>query len=154
MNKRKKFILFFFASFYSYFFIIIHLSTGKSFPHSSVGKESACKAGDPGYIPGLGTSTGEGIGYPFQCPWGSVVVQLVKNLPAMQETWVQSLDWENPLEKGKATHSTILAWRIPWVYSPWGHKKSYNWATFTSLLHNWVKNVFINWKKLLSNNLY
>ena len=45
--------------------------------------------------------------------WASLVAQLVKNLPAMQETWVQSLDWEDPLEKGKATHSNILAWRIP-----------------------------------------
>ena len=47
------------------------------------------------------------------------VAQEVKNLPAMQETWVRSLGWEDPLEKGKATHSSILAWRIPWT---WGHK--------------------------------
>ena len=46
--------------------------------------------------------------------WASLVAQLVKNLPAMQETLVQSLSWEDPLEKGKATHSSILAWRIPW----------------------------------------
>ena len=45
----------------------------------------------------------------------SLVAQMVKNLPAMQETWVQSLAWEEPLEKGKATHSTILVWRIPWT---------------------------------------
>ena len=45
----------------------------------------------------------------------SVVAQLVKNLPAMWETWIRSLDWEDPLEKGKATHSSILAWRIPWT---------------------------------------
>ena len=96
----------------------------QGFSNRSVGKESACKAGDPSYIPGLGRSTGEGIGYPFQCPWASLVVQLVNNLPAMQETWVQSLDWENPLEKGKANHSSILAWRIPWLYRPWGHKES------------------------------
>ena len=56
----------------------------------------------------------------------SLVAQLVKNLPAMQETWVQSLDWEDPLEKGTATHSSILAWRIPWtIYSPWGHTESH-----------------------------
>ena len=79
------------------------------FPDSSVGKESACNAGDPGSIPGLGRSTGEGIGYPLQYSWASLVAQLVKNLPAMQETWVQSLGWEDPLEKGKATHSRILA---------------------------------------------
>ena len=47
--------------------------------------------------------------------WGSLVTQLVKNLPAMQENWVQSLGWEDPMEKGKATHSSILAWRIPWA---------------------------------------
>ena len=55
-------------------------------------------------IPGLGRSSGEGIGYPLQCSWASLVPQLVKNLPAMQETGVQSLDWEDPLEKGKATY--------------------------------------------------
>ena len=63
-------------------------------------------------IPESGRSTGEGIGCPFQYSWASLVAQLIKN-PAMQETWVQSLDWEDPLEKGKATHSSILAWRIP-----------------------------------------
>ena len=52
------------------------------------------------------------------------MAQLVKNLPAMWETWVQSLGWEDPLEKGKATHSSILAWRIPWTQSPWGLKES------------------------------
>ena len=79
------------------------------FPHSSVGKESACNAGDPGSIPGLGRSTGEGIGYPLQYSWASLVAQLVKNLPAMQEICVQSLGWEGPLEKGKATYFSILA---------------------------------------------
>ena len=66
-------------------------------------------------IPGLGRSSGEGIGYPLQYSWASLVAQLVKNLPAMWETWVQSLGWEDPLEQGKATHSNILAWRIPWT---------------------------------------
>ena len=60
-------------------------------------------------IPGLGKSAGEGIGYPLQCSWVSLVAQLVKNPPAMQETWVLSLGWEDPLEKGKVTHSSILA---------------------------------------------
>ena len=78
------------------------------FPDSSVGKESACNAGDPSLIPGLERSTGEGIGYPLQYSWASLVAQLVKNLPAMQETWVLSLGWEDPLEKGKAIHSSIL----------------------------------------------
>ena len=56
-------------------------------------------------ISGLGRLAGEGIGYPLQYSWASPVAQLVKNPPAMQETWVQSLGWEDPLEKGKATHS-------------------------------------------------
>jgi len=76
-------------------------------------KESTCNAGDCGLIPGSGRSTREGIGYPFQYSWTSLVAQLIKNLPAMRETWVRPLDWEDPLEKGKATHSSILAWRIP-----------------------------------------
>ena len=84
-------------------------------PDGSVGKESTCNAGDPGSIPESGRYTGEGIGYPLQCSWASLVAQLVKNPPAMQETWVRSLGWEDPLEKGKATHSSILAWRIPWT---------------------------------------
>ena len=81
----------------------------------SARKESACNAGDPSSIPGLGKSSGGGIVYPFQYSWASLVAQLVKNLSAMQETWVQSLGWEDPLEKGKATYSSILAWRIPWT---------------------------------------
>ena len=56
------------------------------FPHISVGKESVCNAGDPGLIPGLGRSAAEGMGYPLQYSWASLVAQLVKNLPAMQET--------------------------------------------------------------------
>ena len=81
------------------------------FPDSSVGKESASNAEDPGLIPGLGRSPGEGIGCPLQYSWASLVAQIVKNLPAMWETWVRSLGWEDPLEKGKATHSSILAWK-------------------------------------------
>ena len=84
------------------------------FPDSSVDKETACNAGDTSLIPGSGRSAGEGIGYPLQYFWASHVAQLVKNLPAMRETWILSLDWEDPLEKGKATLSSILAWRIPW----------------------------------------
>ena len=78
------------------------------FPDSSVGKEPACNARDPGSIPGWGGSAGEGLGYPLQYSWASLVAQLVKNLPAMQETWVQFLGWEDPLENRKATHSSIL----------------------------------------------
>ena len=83
--------------------------------NTSAGKESTCSAGDPGSIPGSGRSPGEGIDYPLQYSWASLVAQLVKNLPAMWKTWVLSLGWEDPLEKGKATHSSILAWRAPWT---------------------------------------
>ena len=71
------------------------------FPDSSVGKESACNAGDSSSIPGSGRSAGEGMCYPLQYSWASLGAQLVKNPPAMWETWVQSLGWEDPLEKGK-----------------------------------------------------
>ena len=66
-------------------------------------------------IPGSGESIEEGIDYPLQYSWVSLVAQLVRNLPAMQETWVRSLGWEDPLEKRKATHFSILAWGIPWT---------------------------------------
>ena len=76
---------------------------------SSAGKVSAYSVGDPSLIPGLGRSSREGIGYTLQYSWASLVAQLVKNLPAMWETWVPSLGWEDLLEKGTATHSSILA---------------------------------------------
>ena len=84
---------------------------------------------DPSSIPGSGRSSGEGIGYSLQYSWASLVAQLVKNLPAMWEIWIRSLSWEDPLEEGMATHSGILAWRIPIDrgalagYSPWDHKE-------------------------------
>ena len=81
----------------------------EGFPDSSVGKESICNAGHAGSVPGLGRSTGEAIGYPLQYSWASLVAQLVKNPPAVWESWVRSLGWEDPLEKGKVTHSKILA---------------------------------------------
>ena len=101
------------------------------FPDSSVGKESACNAGNPGSIIGSGRPAGEGIGYPLQYSWASLVAQLVKNLPAMWETWVQSLGWEEPLEMGKATYSSILAWRILWIQSMGSKRVRHDWATFT-----------------------
>ena len=83
----------------------------KCFCGPSAGKESTCIAGDPGLIPRLGRSAGEGIGYPLQYSWASLVAQLVKNQPAVWETWVWSLGWEDSPEKATATHSSILAWR-------------------------------------------
>ena len=88
----------------------VHKLCSAGFPGSSTGKESACSAGDPGSIPGSGRSPGEGIGYPLQYSWALLVAQMVKNLPAMRETWVQFLGQEVPLEKAMATHSSILAW--------------------------------------------
>ena len=74
----------------------------EGFPGGSASKESACNAGDPGLIPGSGRSAGEWVGYPLQYSRASIMAQLVKNLPAVQEIWVPSLGWEDPLEKGKA----------------------------------------------------
>ena len=77
----------------------------------------------------------------FWYQWASLVTQMVKNLPAVEETWVQSLSWQDPLQKGMATHSSILAWRIPWTEEPGGlqlmgsQRVGHNWVTntFTSL---------------------
>ena len=70
-------------------------------------------------IPDSGRSPGEEIGYPLQYSWASLVAQTVKNCPAMQETWVQLLGWEDPLEEGMAIHSSILSWRIPVDRGAW-----------------------------------
>ena len=91
----------------------------QGFLGSSAGKESTCNAGDPSLIPGSRGSPGEGIVYPLQYYCASLVAQTVKNLPAVRETWVQSLGWEDPLEEGLATHSSILAWRIPMDRAAW-----------------------------------
>ena len=87
----------------------------QGFPHSSVGKESACNEEYPSSIPWSGTSVGEEIGYPPQYSWASLVAKLIKNPTAMQETWVWSLGWDDTMEKGKAIHSSVLTWRISGV---------------------------------------
>ena len=74
----------------------------------------------PALLPGSGRSPGEGIGYPLQYSWASLVAELGMNLPAMWETWVRFLGWEDPLEKEMATHSSILAWRILRTEEPGG----------------------------------
>ena len=89
------------------------------FPGSSAGKESTCNAGDPSSIPGLRRTPGKGIGYTLQYSWASLLAQMVKNPPEMQKTWVQSLGSEDSLEEGMATHSSILAWRIPIDRGAW-----------------------------------
>ena len=84
------------------------------FSGSSVGKEFACNEGERSSISGSGRSPGEGIGYPLQYPWASLVAQTVKNPLTNWETWVRSLGWE-----GNSYPSSILAWRIPWRENSW-----------------------------------
>ena len=88
------------------------------FPGSSAGKESACNAGNTGSISGLGSSPGEGISYPLQYSWVSLVAQMVKKPHAMQATWVQSLGQEDPLEEGIVTHSRFLPRESFWTGEP------------------------------------
>ena len=127
-----------------YLFLIeqssISINLCQIFPDSSVGKESACSEGDPGLIPGLGRSAGEGISYLLQYSWVSLMAQLVNNPSAMWETWAQSLGWEDPLKKGKGIHPSIQAWRIPWtVYSMGLHRVRHDWATFTFTYYDTMK---------------
>ena len=90
------------------------------FPAGSAGKESACNGEDTGSIPESGRSPGEGNGNPLQYAWASLLARLVKTPPAMQEAWAQALGQQDPLEEEMATHSSILAWRIPWTEEPGG----------------------------------
>ena len=102
----------------------------EGFPDSSVGKESTCNTGDPGSIPESERSPGEGLGYPFPYSWALLVAQMVKNLPAMWETWVRSLDWEDPLEEDMQPTVVFLPGESPWTEEPgglhslWGHQES------------------------------
>ena len=95
-------------------------SYSKGFPYGSVCKESACNAGDPGLIPDWGRFPGEGIGYPFQYSWAFLVAQLVKNLPAMQETWVGKIPWR------RERLPTPVSWpeEFHGLYSPWSCRES------------------------------
>ena len=79
------------------------------FPGSSAGKESTCNAGDPGLIPGLGRSAGEGTGYPLQYSWAFLVAQIVKNLPAMRDTCIRLLGWKEAWRRARLPHSSVLA---------------------------------------------
>ena len=119
---------------YSLTRIIISLG----FHRSSAGKESSRNAGDPSLISGSGWCPGERIGYPLQHSWASLVAQLVKNLPARRETWVWSLDWQDPLKNGMVTHSSVLAWRIPWTEEP-SRLQSMGSQT---VRHDWVINTY------------
>ena len=98
-------------------------------------KKSTYNAGDPGSIPGLGRSPGEGIGYPLQYSWASLVAQLVKNPPAVWETWVWSLGWVGKIPWRRERLPTPVFWpgEFQGLYSPWSHRIRHDWATLTSL---------------------
>ena len=107
-------------------------------------------ARDEGSIPGWGRSPGEGSGNPLQYSWDFSCAHSIKNLPAMQETWVQSLGQEDLLEKEVVTHSSILAWRIPWTEQPGGlqstglQRVGHDWATsLTSHTIKGLSNILI-----------
>ena len=114
----------------------------------SAGKESACNTGDPFSIPSLGRYPGEGINHPLHYSCDSLVDQIVKNLPEMQDTWFWSLGWEDPLEEGMITLSSIFAWRIPMDKGSWqatvhGVTKSWIW------LSDWTElNEHFQWQTL------
>ena len=128
-----------FISFIPFYLPILSFWTRHILCNSAV-KESTCSAGDPGLIPLWGRYPGEVIDHPLQYSWASLVTQLVKNPPALWETWVRLLDWEDPLEKGMATHSSILAWRIRWTVKSVGVSKSWTqlsnfYVTYTVCLY-------------------
>ena len=128
----------------------------QGFPRSSAGKEYGCSAGDPGSIPGLGRSAGEGIGYPLQYSWASLVAQLVKNLPPMCETWVPSLGLgrspgeENgyPLQYSGLENSMDCMGVLPW-----GHKES-DRVERLSLSHGHVFSVTVLFKSSTPLHIY
>ena len=94
------------------------------FPDGSAGNEPTCNAGDPCLIPGSGRSTGEEIGYPLQYSWASLVAQLVKNLPAMQETWVDPWVGKSSWRREKLPTPVFWPGEFHGLYSPWGRKES------------------------------
>ena len=96
----------------------------KGFPDCSVGKESTCNAGDSSLIPESRRSAGEGIAYPLQYSWASIVAQLVKNPPAMWETWIRYLGWEDSPREGKGYALQYSGLENSMDYSPWGRKES------------------------------
>ena len=100
-------------------FIELDKAVIQAFPCNSAGQESTCNAVDPSSIHGSGRSPGEGIGYLFQSMWASLVAQMIKNPPAMQEILVQSVGSQDPLEDSMASHSSILAWRNPMDRGAW-----------------------------------
>ena len=98
----------------------------KGFPDILSDKESACNAGDPGLIPGSGRCTGEGIVYPLQYSWDSLVAQLVKDPPATWETWVQYLGWEDPWIRERLLIPVFWPEEFHALYGPWGRRVQCN----------------------------
>ena len=94
-------------------------TTVRGSPDGSAGKKICLQCRTPRFNSWVGKIPREGIGYPLQYSWAFLVVQMLKTLPAIRETWVQSLSWEGSLEEGMATHSSILAWRIPMDGGTW-----------------------------------
>ena len=119
------------------------------FPGSSAGKESACNAGDSGTIHGLGKSPQEGIGYPLQYSYTSLVAQLVKNLPALQETWVWSLGWKIPRRRERLPTPVFWPGEFSGLYSPWGHRE----LDTSEWLHFILISIILKEKTLKNKNI-
>ena len=98
---------------------VFHYLLRHGFPDSSVGKESNCNVGDASLTPGSGRPPGEGIGYPFQYSWASLVAQLVKNLPAMRETWVGKIPWR----RERLPTPVFWSGEFHGLHSSWGGKE-------------------------------
>ena len=121
--------------------MILIYCCGWGFPHSSVGKESTCNVGDPSSIPGSGRSSGEQISYPLQYSWASLVAQLVKKPPAMRETWVWSLGWEDPRRRERLPTAVFWPREFHGLYRPWGCKESdtTEWLSLHFIFLTWVQ---------------
>ena len=104
----------------------------RGFPSSSAGKESTCNARDPGLIPGSGSSPGEGIGYPLQYSWASLVAQRLKHLPALWETWVRSLGQEDSTGEGNGNPLLYSCLENPMDGGTW-------WATVHGVTKSWTR---------------
>jgi len=116
-----------------YIYIYMYMYVYVGFPGSSAGKESTCNTGDPGLIPWPRRSPGEGIGYPLQYFWASLVAQMVKKASVCNVVDLGLIPGlEDPLEEGMATHSSIFTWRIPMDRGVW-------WATVHRVAKSWTQ---------------
>ena len=123
-----------------HFFLLLN-TIALGFPGSLDGKESACNAGDPSLIPGLGRSPGEGIGHPHQYSRALLVARTVKNLPAMQETWVRSLGRSSGGGHAWQPTPVFLPGESPWTKDPggpWGCKESDTTERLSTAQHHYI----------------